>query len=165
MVHKADLVIIGICVGVAFGILIASLVFFGIRWYKRRARLQRQANERCVATLPIRTNGLNTSVDFSASLSSSVAIKTSGFPATNSQTSWWSHPSKDHFASASGIPRYSYKDIQKATQNFTTILGQGSFGPVYKATMPAGGVVAVKVLATDSKQGEKEFFTEVWIAC
>lgn len=55
------------------------------------------------------------------------------------------------------------RDIQKATQNFTTILGQGSFGPVYKATMPAGGVVAVKVLATDSKQGEKEFFTEVWI--
>lgn len=56
------------------------------------------------------------------------------------------------------------RDIQKATQNFTTILGQGSFGPVYKAAMPAGGVVAVKVLATDSKQGEKEFFTEVWIA-
>ncbi|KAF3630378.1 putative leucine-rich repeat receptor-like serine/threonine-protein kinase [Capsicum annuum] len=161
MVHKADLVIIGICVGVAFGILIASLVFFGIRWYKRHARLQGHANERSIATLPIRTNGVETSVDFSASLSNSVAIKTSGFPAKNSQHSWWSHPSKDHLVSASGIPRYSYKDIQKATQNFTTILGQGSFGPVYKATLPSGGVVAVKVLATDSKQGEKEFFTEV----
>lgn len=161
MVHKADLVIIGICVGVAFGILIASLVFFGIRWYKRRVRLQHHVNERSVAALPIRTNGLGTSVDFSASLSNSVAIKTSGFPATNPQHSWWSHPTKDQFASASGLPRYFYKDIQKATQNFTTILGQGSFGPVYKAAMPAGGVVAVKVLATDSKQGEKEFFTEV----
>lgn len=53
------------------------------------------------------------------------------------------------------------RDIQKGTQNFTTILGQGSFGPVYKATMPAGEVVAVKVLASDSKQGEKEFQTEV----
>lgn len=53
------------------------------------------------------------------------------------------------------------RDIQKATKNFTTILGQGSFGPVYKATMPAGGVVAVKALAEDSKQGEKEFQTEV----
>nr|GFA86912.1 ribonuclease H-like domain, reverse transcriptase, RNA-dependent DNA polymerase [Tanacetum cinerariifolium] len=51
-------------------------------------------------------------------------------------------------------------DIQKATKNFTTILGQGSFGPVYKATMPVGGVVAVKALASDSKQGEKEFQTE-----
>ena len=54
-----------------------------------------------------------------------------------------------------------YRDIQKATQNFTTILGQGSFGPVYKATMPAGEVVAVKALASNSKQGEKEFQTEV----
>lgn len=54
-----------------------------------------------------------------------------------------------------------FRDIQKATQNFTTVLGQGSFGPVYKATMLTGGVVAVKVLASNSKQGEKEFQTEV----
>ena len=58
-------------------------------------------------------------------------------------------------------PNYSFRDIQKATQNFTTILGQGSFGPVYKATMPTGGVAAVKVLASDSSQGEREFQTEV----
>lgn len=109
MVHKADLVIVGICVGVAFGILIASLVFFGIRWYKRRVRLQHHSNERSVATLPIRTNGLGTSVDFSASLSNSVATNTSGFPAKNSQNSWWSPPRKDQFASASALPRYSYK--------------------------------------------------------
>lgn len=54
-----------------------------------------------------------------------------------------------------------FRDIQKATQNFTTLLGQGSFGPVYKAKMAAGEVVAVKVLASNSKQGEKEFQTEV----
>nr|XP_048328354.1 calcium/calmodulin-regulated receptor-like kinase 2 isoform X2 [Ziziphus jujuba var. spinosa] len=51
--------------------------------------------------------------------------------------------------------------LLKATQNFTTILGQGSFGPVYKANMQTGEVVAVKVLASNSKQGEKEFQTEV----
>lgn len=56
------------------------------------------------------------------------------------------------------------RDIQKATQNFTTILGQGSFGPVYKAIMPTGAVVAVKVLANKSKQGEKEFQTEVCLS-
>ena len=55
------------------------------------------------------------------------------------------------------------RDIQRATQNFTTILGQGSFGPVYKALMPAGEVVAIKVLASDSKQGEKEFHTKVTV--
>lgn len=54
-----------------------------------------------------------------------------------------------------------YRDIQRATQNFTTILGQGSFGPVYKAIIPTGEVVAVKVLASNSKQGEREFHTEV----
>ncbi|XWS75628.1 hypothetical protein CRYUN_Cryun01aG0107400 [Craigia yunnanensis] len=53
------------------------------------------------------------------------------------------------------------RDVQKVTQNVTTILGEGSFGPVYKATIPAGGVAAVKVLASNSHQGEKEFHTEV----
>jgi hypothetical protein len=51
--------------------------------------------------------------------------------------------------------------LQKATYNFTTLIGQGAFGPVYKAQMSTGETVAVKVLATNSKQGEKEFHTEV----
>ncbi|KAK3000743.1 hypothetical protein RJ639_020462 [Escallonia herrerae] len=145
MVHKADLVIIGISVGVAVGLLIAFLIFFGIRWYKRRAHLRQRANEHSISVLPIRTNGLGTSFDTSASLSSSVTVRVSDYPAKNPQSSWWSHHSKDRFASASGIPNYPYKDIQRATQGFTTVLGQGSFGPVYKAIMPAGEVVAVKV--------------------
>lgn len=53
------------------------------------------------------------------------------------------------------------RDLQKATCNFTALIGQGAFGPVYKAQMSTGEVVAVKMLATDSKQGEKEFHTEV----
>lgn len=55
------------------------------------------------------------------------------------------------------------RDLQKATSNFTTVIGQGAFGPVYRAQMGSGETVAVKVLATDSKQGEKEFQTEVII--
>ncbi|KAE8671060.1 putative leucine-rich repeat receptor-like serine/threonine-protein kinase [Hibiscus syriacus] len=54
-----------------------------------------------------------------------------------------------------------FMDLLKATQKFTTILGEGSFGPVYKASMPTSGVAAVKVLASDSHQSEKEFHTEV----
>ena len=57
----------------------------------------------------------------------------------------------------------SCRDLQKATQNFTTLIGQGAFGPVYKAQMSTGETVAVKVLASDSKQGEKEFQTEVML--
>ncbi|KAK6266714.1 hypothetical protein QUC31_017551 [Theobroma cacao] len=161
MVHKGDLVAIGISVGLALGILLASLVFFGLRWYKKRANLRRCSNERSVTVLPIRTNGLGTSTDFSASLSNPIAVQGPEYHQKSSPNSWWSLHSKDHFASASGLPKYSYKDVQKATQTFTTILGEGSFGPVYKATMPTGGVVAVKVLASNSHQGEKEFHTEV----
>ncbi|KAL7101094.1 hypothetical protein ACP275_08G035400 [Erythranthe tilingii] len=161
MIRKADLVIIGISVGVAVGVLIACLVFFGICWYKRRAHLRRCSNERSSSNIPMRHNGLDSSMDSSASLSISVAINGSDYLPPKPQHSWWNNHKKDRLASASGIPRYSYKDIQKGTQNFSDILGQGSFGPVYKASMPAGEVVAVKVLASDSKQGEKEFQTEV----
>ncbi|KAJ9173133.1 hypothetical protein P3X46_016298 [Hevea brasiliensis] len=160
MVNESDLVIIGVSAGLALGILIASLVFFGIRWYKNHAHLRQCANERSLTTLPIRINGLETSTDFSASLTNSITIQQLEQPHKSSHFFWWNHHSKDRFMSAPGILRYSYKDIQKATQNFTTVLGQGSFGPVYKAVMP-GGVVAVKVLASNSKQGEKEFQTEV----
>ncbi|KAJ6369822.1 hypothetical protein OIU76_028134 [Salix suchowensis] len=161
MVYKADFIAIGISVGLALGILIASLAFFGLRWYKRRAYLRRCSNDRSLPTLPIRMNGLGTSNDFSASLANSITIPGTENPQKSSQvSSWWNHHSKDRFASASGILRYSYKDIQKATQSFTTVLGQGSFGPVYKAVMPTGETLAVKVLASNSKQGEKEFQTE-----
>lgn len=162
MVNQAGLVTIGISVGLALGILIAFLVFRGIRWYRKRAHLRRCANENSIpsTTLPIRTNGLGTSTEFSASLTNSITIQGSEQLHKSSQLSWWKSQNKDGIASPSGILRYSYKDIQKATQNFTTILGQGSFGPVYKATLNPGEV-AVKVLASNSKQGEKEFQTEV----
>ncbi|KAK6928048.1 Serine-threonine/tyrosine-protein kinase, catalytic domain [Dillenia turbinata] len=161
MKQQANFVIIGISAGVAVGILIASIIYCAIKWYKRHSHLRRCANERSSTTLPIRIHGLDTSVNLSASISNSNVIQGSGLIPRSAKSSWWRNHRKDHFISASGIPRYSYKDIQKATQNFTNLLGQGSFGPVYKAIMPTGGVAAVKVLASDSKQGEKEFQTEV----
>ncbi|KAI9074842.1 hypothetical protein K1719_043192 [Acacia pycnantha] len=161
MVRGTDLVAFGVSAGLAFAILIACLIFLVIKWHKKRVHLRRCANERSATTLPIRTNGLETSTEFSASLTSSIAAPMSENLHKDSHFSWWKRPKKDQFASSSGTLRYSFKDIQKATQNFTTILGQGSFGTVHKATMPTGEVVAVKVLSSDSKQGEKEFQTEV----
>ncbi|CAJ1835648.1 unnamed protein product [Sphenostylis stenocarpa] len=161
MVDQGDLVVICVSIGVALGVLIACLVYFGIRWYKKRAHLSRSANEPSLTTIPIRTNGLGTSTDFSASLTSSIATYRSPNPQKNPHPARWNHQTKDGFASGSGILKYSYKEIQKATQNFTNTLGEGSFGIVYKAMMPTGEVVAVKILAPNSKQGEKEFLTEV----
>ncbi|CAA0820309.1 Probable leucine-rich repeat receptor-like serine/threonine-protein kinase [Striga hermonthica] len=162
MVRRADLVIIGISVGLAVGVLTATIVFLAICWYRKRTRLSRCTTDGSAATLPIRPNGLNASIDSSASLSKSLNVTESYYLNPKPRNSWWTKHGKDPLtsASASGILRYNYKDIQKGTGNFTAILGQGSFGPVYKATMPAGEVFAVKVLASNSKQGEKEFQTE-----
>ncbi|KAI3497078.1 hypothetical protein L1887_39459 [Cichorium endivia] len=43
----------------------------------------------------------------------------------------------------------SQYDLQKATYNFTSLIGQGAFGPVYKAQMTAGEAVAVKEFQTE----------------
>ncbi|URD71980.1 Protein tyrosine kinase [Musa troglodytarum] len=59
------------------------------------------------------------------------------------------------------LPKYSFKDLKRATHNFETLIGQGAFGRVYKSQMPTGEIVAVKVLATNSRQGKKDFQTEV----
>ncbi|KAJ8775123.1 hypothetical protein K2173_020127 [Erythroxylum novogranatense] len=160
MTQKLDLIVLGVSVGLAVGVLIATLVFLGLRWYKKRAHLQRSAHERSFGSLPIRMNGFGVNTDLSASLESPVKGRPE-HTQRSTQPSLWSYHSKDRPASLSGVFRYSYKDIQKATQNFTTTLGQGSFGPVYKAVMPTGETLAVKVLASNSKQGEKEFQTEV----
>jgi len=110
MVRQTDLVIIGVSAGLALGILISCLIFFGIRWCKKRsAHLRLSASESSVTTLPIRTNGLGTSTDFSASLDSSIATSRSESIKKSSHFSWWSHQNKDRFASASGILKYSYK--------------------------------------------------------
>ncbi|XP_021775734.1 calcium/calmodulin-regulated receptor-like kinase 1 [Chenopodium quinoa] len=74
---------------------------------------------------------------------------------------WLDDFKRSNVVSVSGILEFAYRDLQKATQNFTTLVGQGAYGPVYKAQMSTGEIVAMKVMATDSKQGEREFETEV----
>ncbi|XP_068652715.1 G-type lectin S-receptor-like serine/threonine-protein kinase SD2-5 [Aristolochia californica] len=63
----------------------------------------------------------------------------------------------------SGMPiRFSYKDLQTATNNFTVKLGQGGFGSVYHGVLPDGMEIAVKKLESIG-QGKKEFRAEVSI--
>ncbi|GAB2278019.1 Cold-responsive protein kinase 1 [Dionaea muscipula] len=58
---------------------------------------------------------------------------------------------------------YSYKELRIATNNFSLAnkIGEGGFGSVYRGTLKDGTMVAVKVLSPESRQGFKEFLTEL----
>ncbi|KAK1429623.1 hypothetical protein QVD17_11837 [Tagetes erecta] len=65
--------------------------------------------------------------------------------------------------SIAGMPvRFTYKDLQEATNDFTIKLGQGGFGSVYKGVLKDGTHLAVKRLEGIG-QGKKEFRAEVSI--
>jgi len=56
---------------------------------------------------------------------------------------------------------FSYSEIVRITNNFTTIIGKGGFGKVYLGTLECEKRVAVKILSSPSAQGYKEFQSEV----
>ncbi|PRQ35302.1 putative protein kinase RLK-Pelle-SD-2b family [Rosa chinensis] len=58
---------------------------------------------------------------------------------------------------------FSHKELEEATNGFNEVLGEGSFGVVYKGIIQVGsGVeVAVKKLKRVIEDGEKEFKTEL----
>ncbi|XP_027351294.1 L-type lectin-domain containing receptor kinase S.4-like [Abrus precatorius] len=63
-----------------------------------------------------------------------------------------------------GPHRYSYQELKKATRGFKDkeLLGQGGFGRVYKGTLPISKIqVAVKRVSHESKQGLREFVSEI----
>lgn len=65
-----------------------------------------------------------------------------------------------------GPRRFSYKDLASATNNFSgeRKLGEGGFGAVYRGYLPdLDTLVAVKKISRGSRQGKKEYLTEVKI--
>ncbi|KAJ0451425.1 putative protein kinase RLK-Pelle-DLSV family [Helianthus annuus] len=60
---------------------------------------------------------------------------------------------------------FSLKQLKIATNNFkaSNKIGEGGFGAVYKGTLSDGTVVAVKQLSSHSKQGNREFLTEIGV--
>ncbi|KAG0528138.1 hypothetical protein BDA96_06G292700 [Sorghum bicolor] len=65
--------------------------------------------------------------------------------------------------SEKNIRLFSYAELRSATDNFnrTNKVGRGGFGTVYKGTIRNGREVAVKVLSAESRQGIREFLTEI----
>ncbi|KAK7312906.1 hypothetical protein VNO77_37147 [Canavalia gladiata] len=151
--------IIGVSIGVVIGVVLAIFAFFCHRYHRKRSQIGNSSSRRA-ATIPIRTNGVDSCTILSDSTIGPESPVKSG---RNASSFWLDGYKKSNMISASGLPEYAYKDLQKATHNFTTIIGQGAFGPVYKAQMSTGKTVAVKVLATNSRQGEREFHTEVML--
>ncbi|KAF3963179.1 hypothetical protein CMV_012400 [Castanea mollissima] len=63
--------------------------------------------------------------------------------------------------------RFSYSLLRRSTSSFSpsTLLGHGGFGSVYKATLPSGQALALKLMdSPGSLQGEREFHNELSIA-
>ncbi|KAH7531118.1 hypothetical protein JRO89_XSUnG0018800 [Xanthoceras sorbifolium] len=63
-----------------------------------------------------------------------------------------------------GPHRFSYKTLYKATKGFKDkeLIGKGGFGKVYGGVLPSSNErIAVKRVSHDSKQGMKEFVTEI----
>ncbi|CAM6038835.1 unnamed protein product [Sphagnum compactum] len=56
---------------------------------------------------------------------------------------------------------FQLPELKAATNNFTTKIGEGGFGPVYYGKTKENQEIAVKVLAGDSRQGAREFTNEV----
>ncbi|KAI3753652.1 hypothetical protein L2E82_25711 [Cichorium intybus] len=58
---------------------------------------------------------------------------------------------------------FSLRQIKTATHNFDPAnkIGEGGFGPVYKGVLTDGSEIAVKQLSARSKQGNREFVTEI----
>ncbi|RVW83815.1 putative LRR receptor-like serine/threonine-protein kinase [Vitis vinifera] len=74
-----------------------------------------------------------------------------------------SYVQQDYEFDIGHLKRFSFRELQIATSNFSpkNILGQGGFGVVYKGYLPNRTIVAVKRLKDPNFTGEVQFQTEV----
>ncbi|KAD3067174.1 hypothetical protein R6Q59_018732 [Mikania micrantha] len=70
---------------------------------------------------------------------------------------------EDELSDVQNLKLYSYKELRIATDDFSPAnkIGEGGFGPVYWGRLKHGKYAAIKVLSAESKQGAREFLTEI----
>ncbi|OAY28896.1 cold-responsive protein kinase 1 [Manihot esculenta] len=69
----------------------------------------------------------------------------------------------EEVAGIHNVKLYTYKELRNATEDFNPAnkIGEGGFGSVYKGKLKDGKIAAIKVLSAESRQGVKEFLTEI----
>ncbi|XP_038875621.1 cold-responsive protein kinase 1 [Benincasa hispida] len=70
---------------------------------------------------------------------------------------------EEEFSSMQNVKFYTYKELKVATEDFSLAnkIGEGGFGSVYKGKLKDGKIAAIKVLSAESRQGLREFLTEI----
>ncbi|CAL9162377.1 unnamed protein product [Musa hybrid cultivar] len=56
--------------------------------------------------------------------------------------------------------KFTYKELENITNNFSRVMGKGGFGMVYHGCLEMGKQVAIKMRSLSSQQGMKEFLAE-----
>ncbi|XP_057770706.1 cold-responsive protein kinase 1-like [Salvia miltiorrhiza] len=71
----------------------------------------------------------------------------------------------DELSGLQNVILYSYKELAIATNDFSLAnkIGEGGFGSVYKGKLKNGQMAAIKVLSAESRQGVREFLTEIQV--
>ncbi|KAL7217575.1 hypothetical protein ACSBR2_010934 [Camellia fascicularis] len=75
----------------------------------------------------------------------------------------WSPEFDEELSGVHNVNIYTYKELRIATDDFSPSnkIGEGGFGSVYKGRLKNGKIAAIKVLSPESKQGAREFLTEI----
>ncbi|OEL15371.1 putative LRR receptor-like serine/threonine-protein kinase [Dichanthelium oligosanthes] len=70
---------------------------------------------------------------------------------------------KQNVEGGNKVKAFSYSEMRKATHGFSGAnkIGEGGFGSVFRGRLKDGTIVAVKVLSATSRQGIREFVTEL----
>ena len=56
------------------------------------------------------------------------------------------------------VRQFNYQEIESATNNFSEFIGQGTFGLVYRGSLPDGFDVAIKLLVNIPQDLQRETF-------
>ncbi|KAG6652347.1 hypothetical protein I3843_05G000300 [Carya illinoinensis] len=75
----------------------------------------------------------------------------------------WDPKSSGGIPQLKGARSFSFEELKKYTNKFSEAnsIGSGGYGKVYRGTLPAGQLIAIKRAQTESMQGGLEFKTEI----